>query len=817
MKKIISLILTLLLILPTAVFAADSNELSDPVEALTALNIIIGNESGDLMLGKGVTRAEFSTIVVRILGLSTTENKLVFTDVPLSHWANSAINSCYNLGIINGYGDGRFGPEDEITYEQAIKMITILMGYEPMAQTKGGYPSGYLAVAAQTKITNDVNSAMTRGDVIQLIYNAIQSPKMLQTSFGSQEEFTIMNGKNGNDYVSILTDNDIYIITGEVGEKFDDTIEITATEDSDDLEFIMDEEYSFNIGVSNIKDYNHQTVKAFVKKDKKEYTILFALSAEENTLTVNGDKLYLEDGKLYYEKSQNKDILIKFEDSVKYIYNTKEIDSVDFTALEDAILKFVDTDNNNKYNTVIITEYYEARVGSVAPAKNKINIDGKTIELDFEDLSKDILLKDAAGNQLTLEDFSEDDIVAVVCDSKTLKDYNYIEIILLKDSYISGVVEEIKDSTNEVCINGEFYKNTSSYNLVLGDEGTFYLGITGNIIDFDKVSSAATDYAYVLDVAKSTESFSKDNWKIKVLTVNGIKILTANEKLTDSIDASLIKNVITYKLNSKGEIRSFEKQIGTAVDGKYKAETQVLNSKILEDDILIFDATAADINKSKVIGISSLVDDGEYKGYLYKNNDEYEVFVMTAGESALTLDSGVAIVTNITKVSNETYSDYYKISYVQNEEEGVTYLHEDCTTEGTIEYTDIKIGDMILFNADEYLVIATIKNGIPTIVEDISDEDIKLYQGYIANNKRITNSKGELLEIKDGDTFCITSIANKYTYDNSNSKRIKIITEDIFGGDADYSFDKEYTPIILIEKDGSIIDAYTSSERVIID
>ena len=33
MKKILSLILTLLLILPTAVFAADGNELSDSVEA----------------------------------------------------------------------------------------------------------------------------------------------------------------------------------------------------------------------------------------------------------------------------------------------------------------------------------------------------------------------------------------------------------------------------------------------------------------------------------------------------------------------------------------------------------------------------------------------------------------------------------------------------------------------------------------------------------------------------------------------------------------------------------------------------------------
>ena len=51
------------------------------------------------------------------------------------------------LSMLQGNGDGSFSPEEETTAEQAIKILVCALGYEPMAEEKGGYPTGYLTVA----------------------------------------------------------------------------------------------------------------------------------------------------------------------------------------------------------------------------------------------------------------------------------------------------------------------------------------------------------------------------------------------------------------------------------------------------------------------------------------------------------------------------------------------------------------------------------------------------------------------------------------------------------------------------------------------
>jgi hypothetical protein len=48
-----------------------------------------------------------------------------FTDVPSNHPYYTAINYVYEAGIVAGYGDGNFGPEDTITRAQLIKIITL--------------------------------------------------------------------------------------------------------------------------------------------------------------------------------------------------------------------------------------------------------------------------------------------------------------------------------------------------------------------------------------------------------------------------------------------------------------------------------------------------------------------------------------------------------------------------------------------------------------------------------------------------------------------------------------------------------------------
>ncbi|CAM4046522.1 S-layer homology domain-containing protein [Paenibacillus alkaliterrae] len=51
-------------------------------------------------------------------------NVPLFSDIP-NHWAQNSINTFVEKGIISGYGDGRFGPNDLVTGEALIKMAVL--------------------------------------------------------------------------------------------------------------------------------------------------------------------------------------------------------------------------------------------------------------------------------------------------------------------------------------------------------------------------------------------------------------------------------------------------------------------------------------------------------------------------------------------------------------------------------------------------------------------------------------------------------------------------------------------------------------------
>ena len=78
-----------------------------------------------------------------------------FGDVPASHWAAGYVAFASDRGIINGYGNGMFGPTDPVTYEQMAKMLVCAWGYGDMAEERGGYPDGYLDMALELGILDD--------------------------------------------------------------------------------------------------------------------------------------------------------------------------------------------------------------------------------------------------------------------------------------------------------------------------------------------------------------------------------------------------------------------------------------------------------------------------------------------------------------------------------------------------------------------------------------------------------------------------------------------------------------------------------------
>ena len=180
-KRILPVLLSLALsvsLLPGANAATASVE--EMGQVLSALDIMTGNEHGDMMLTRTVTRAEFTKLVVaaspygKNVGASTTVSP--YPDVPYSHWAAPYVEAAVSTGLVNGYLDGTFHPDESITLAMGVTMAVRLLGYQD-SDFSGAWPAGqmtlYRNLDLDEGITIGQNSPMTRQDAMYLFYNLL--------------------------------------------------------------------------------------------------------------------------------------------------------------------------------------------------------------------------------------------------------------------------------------------------------------------------------------------------------------------------------------------------------------------------------------------------------------------------------------------------------------------------------------------------------------------------------------------------------------------------------------------------------------------
>jgi len=103
------------------------------IDLLSAKEIIDGYADGSFRPDRSITRAEFSKIIISSLNLAEEANNLLnvpsaFRDIPNSHWAKGYIEFAYEIGIINGYEDGTFRPENPIRRDELTTMIVRALG-----------------------------------------------------------------------------------------------------------------------------------------------------------------------------------------------------------------------------------------------------------------------------------------------------------------------------------------------------------------------------------------------------------------------------------------------------------------------------------------------------------------------------------------------------------------------------------------------------------------------------------------------------------------------------------------------------------------
>ncbi|QMV41605.1 S-layer homology domain-containing protein [Cohnella cholangitidis] len=102
----------------------ENNWAKQAINDMGSRMVIDGKGNGLFSPDHNITRAEFAAIVVRGLGLKLEQGATPFKDVSTTDWYNGAIHTAYAYGLINGYEDGTFRPNDQITREQAAVIMS---------------------------------------------------------------------------------------------------------------------------------------------------------------------------------------------------------------------------------------------------------------------------------------------------------------------------------------------------------------------------------------------------------------------------------------------------------------------------------------------------------------------------------------------------------------------------------------------------------------------------------------------------------------------------------------------------------------------
>ena len=171
MKKVLSIVLSLVLVIcmmPVMAFAGSNDAVySDiagekcegAVSVLSALGVVDGYENGTYKPEQTVTRAEMAKLVITALGMDSyaTATKSSYSDMANAQWAIPVVEYATNLGIIEGVGGGRFSPGNPVTYEQAVTMIVRALGYTTDCnEMNGTWPAVYVQKATALGIFKNV-------------------------------------------------------------------------------------------------------------------------------------------------------------------------------------------------------------------------------------------------------------------------------------------------------------------------------------------------------------------------------------------------------------------------------------------------------------------------------------------------------------------------------------------------------------------------------------------------------------------------------------------------------------------------------------
>ena len=806
LKRLIALVAVFALALTTIASAASFTDVAEDsayfkaVEQLHKIGIIDGYTDGTFGPEKTVTRSEMAKLIAAMQGYAeSAAGKAVtkFSDVPSTHWASGYIAAATGVAI-DGRPDGTFAPEEEVKYEDAVKMIMATLGYTVVANANGGYPMGYVSAAIKEKVTEDVVNAnigtdASRGTIAQLIYNAIDTPLVEQITWNKDGSGDYIKydgetkyGGSAVEYKTLMSEN-LEIVKAE-GVVMNNSY-FGLTEDITSID--LDEEPTVSISINKIwgdfedfdlydstellvsdsdaMDYVGLAVEFYAQEnDYEEWEILSILESESfnKTITFNlssydeKESDDADDNVIYYFKdnattSTKVTLQLENEDAYEYIpgyammYNYKaftgDIKST-LEALKEADfggqVTLIDNDKFTGYDAVIIEAAVsdvvdEVKTSGVALKNGVKTSDGGRIKIS-DNLEDAIIVLTKDGEVISYDDIAEDDVLSIIGRKDGV--YTVVEVM---SNVVEGTVASTKSSKTSATgkaykIDGTWYDAAygADVDVIAGEGGSFYIDKYGKIAYYVEGGVFTGNYAYVMDTLLDKDDWGNLSFSMKLLTKDGLAVYSAASK-------------ITYNEGTTTTTIDVEEDLADVEDGEIVATTLGEELVALKGSLIDLGLSSGKVKKITVAGYAKGDREANFDYEDELDEDEFDAEDLSIGSIDFDEDTVVFYIDTVTPENSYVGS----LADLEDKAEvsGDAYVDKHAEADANIA---------VLVNAVTTISAST---GLAVVVDYESgsndDEDDILSITLLYNGEEVTyDTTAEVYNDYDGEDLTVGDI-----------------------------------------------------------
>lgn len=575
-KSFLSALLALIMLvsaLPVAYAAADE-EYGYEADVLCQLGI--ADEDFLDKPNTEIKRTDFAVLVAGLRGYDGTGNgDNTFIDINDEHYAAGSIAYLKSLDVFKGYEDSTFRGENTVTYAEAAKVLTVMLGYEKHAQIEGGWKKGYINIASTLKLNKGISvntdGAITYNQAVKMIYNALDTG-ICTVAF--TDEGVKFDSKNSETPLGLWLNIDktegLVKTVGDLAVTRDAASKNTLTVGSEKL-YIGDNDYTDYLGkYCEVYYYNSKS------DNDCDVAAVSVLENQNNITTINSeDVISFEDGVLYYyEGTSSRRFNVTKNDEISLNGDPVAADDRENAVMNaDGTITVNEISKGDISMVVMISSYDTYVVNQTDLEKLTIYAKfGKKLEMDDDAV---ITVFNEDGNAAEFSDIAQDDVLSIKKNTSGTRIEIHISKNTVDGEFKGSYSEDGKTynriGTHEYELTADYSSNSSV--IENGSKITAYFDMFGRIAYISSEKSAYT-YGFLYNVKNDEDNpdeiiahlYTLDNTFVKYNTDEKVKIDGDRPEnlerlmtyLKRGTEGSTYYQLIRFALNSKGKISKID-------------------------------------------------------------------------------------------------------------------------------------------------------------------------------------------------------------------------------------------------------------------